>query len=142
MTEEWLDHVELDDGQFADLLKRFPYERAQMIEAARERDMALTQSILEAGGSKSKAQRMTVMGFTDIVLRASLWNARLKHDLTGEEIDASQVGMARDKTVKTLAQRAMENYIAWFDEAHAGPKEFSETDSPTPPSENPSETSE
>ena len=72
-----------------------------------------------------------------MVLRASLWEAKLKHALTGADIDASQFGMAKDSVVKELRDHAVVNYIAWFDEAYAGPKGSSETDSPTPTSENP-----
>ena len=52
MTEEWLEHVDLPEGQSADLLKRYPYERATMIELAAERDMAVTQALLREGGAR------------------------------------------------------------------------------------------
>lgn len=130
MTEEWLDHIELPDGQWADLLKRYPYERATAIELARERDMALTP------GS-------TATAFVDGVLRASLWRMNLKHELTGEYIsDVSKVGMASKKLTDELALKAMAHYVAWYDEAYAGPKESGTTEEKSPTGDQPPTTEE
>ena len=142
--EEWLDYVELPDGQSAELLLRYPNERATMIEQARERDMAVTQALLTEAGTTAKVQRPTWTGWADIVLRASLWRATLKHSLTGEIVSAEDIGMVDDKIVKKLRLRALTNYVKWYDEAYPGPKEPSGTDDKTPTGESPElfETSE
>ncbi len=146
MTEEWLDHVELPDGQAVDLLKRYPAERAAQIELARERDITVMQALLIDAKSKAQVGRTTATGFANALLTASLWTSttaqcarphRLIHALTGDVIDVSQIGMARDEIAKILRERAAENYVAWYEEAYPGPKDSPETDSQTPASETP-----
>lgn len=142
MTVEWLEHVDLPEGQAVDLLRRYPYERASQIELANEHDRALTQMLLAEGGSKEAVVlRTTTTGFADAVVRASLWTAApaecdkrhsLKHGLTGAEITPSQIGMVADPIAKALREKAIDNYNAWYDEAYPGPKDSGETDSQTP----------
>jgi hypothetical protein len=136
MTVDWLEHVDLPDGQAQDLLRRFPYERAAMVMRAREHDMALTQTLLEEGGSRARVLRTTATGFADACLRAALWDSSkdecplphlLKHELTGESIDGSQIGMASNPTVDKLRLRAAANYNTWKDEAYPAPKKSGRT---------------
>src|SRR4051812_28890192 len=102
MSITWLERVELPNGQYADLLLRYPHDRAAMIVQAQERDQAVTNALLEEAGTKARAMRTTYVGWADMVLRASVWNAKLKHELTGEDIviadgiDTGQIGMASD----------------------------------------------
>ena len=102
MADNFTERVDLPDGQVGVLLLRYPYERYLQIESAAFRDVDLSLIM-------------------DAVLRASLWEGtELRHQLTDEIIDESQVGMARPETVDTLRQRAFENYTKW--RAQAFPK--------------------
>jgi len=140
--DNYLEHMDLGDGESAELLTRLPYDRSQMIEEATERDEAITQAILtQQGGGMVRGS--TWSGWADTVMRAHLWSARLKNDLTGEDIGADQIGMANGKKVDKVRLRAVALYVEWVKGVQAGPKGSSGTDSPTPPSESPepSETS-
>lgn len=137
---DWLEVVE-GDGFKAELLKRYPHERAIAIQVANERDQAITQALAsEVGGGKVRGSTWT--GWADAVLRNSLWSFKGKDYLTGE--DTTDVGKADPEAVDALTLKAIELYMIWYRDTQPAPKGSSETDSPTLTSEkapSPDETS-
>ena len=142
---DYLDHLDLPDGQSADLLTRLTWDRAAAIELATERDEVVTDAVLaEMGTRRPKRRGPLWSGWADAVMRAHLWRASLKHGLTGEAIDADGIGSADPTIVGKIRTRAIELYMAWLKEVTPAPKgSASTTGAPTPSTEAPaSETNE
>jgi hypothetical protein len=139
-VEDWLEKVDgLPDGHSAELLKRLPYDRARLVEAATERDQVITAAIGSKAGIKN-LRGATYAGWLDAVLRAHLWSFTGKDYLTGET--TNDIGKAAPPIISDLRVKAAALYLDWVNEALPGPKDTSETDSPTPNGEKaePSET--
>ena len=139
--DNWLDHVDLGDGEEADLLTRLPYDRQQAVLMATDRDESITQAMLDqlAPGAKVP-KRFGWAGWGDAVLRAHLHRGKFRDFLTREDTD--ELGRADPKKIGVLRSRAIELHLLWQKEAMGGPKDSTETEPSSKDGSPDSETSE
>lgn len=115
----YIERMELGEGQWATLLTRLPADRAQRIRVAlvREQD------------ERAKTIALTDPIFAEAVRDAVLWECSVKDYLTGEI--TSDINRADPRISDEVEVKALELYIAWSVEAYPGPKGRSRTDAPT-----------
>ena len=97
--ENYLERLQLPDGQWASLLTRLPADRARVVRSAAQQFM------------RTKDQPTWI----DAVCQAVLWEAHLKDYLTGEWTD--DYGAADPRVVDQIQARAFILYSVWAREA-------------------------
>lgn len=111
--QNYIERLELPDGQWATLLTRLPTDRALAVRLAYAREAAQRGEKGIPGGDPA---------FMDAVTRAHLHEAHLRDYLTGEWVDAAGYGKADPTVTDTIQGKAFVLYVEWSEEAYPGPK--------------------
>jgi hypothetical protein len=112
---DWIEHVDLGDGEWGDLLTRLPYEREMVMEAA-----------FEAQGREGAP----ATGYVMACVKAHLVDGAFRDYLTKQMAGVAGVNRADPAKVAVLAERAYELHLAFRDVAF--PKASTPTDTSTP----------